>query len=109
VHQEEPVKRFYIVTRGKAEAVVKTPLGSEIVVGEISQGQFFGETGLLRQGAGDVTVRASADSEVEAVSLDMDSFRELLGRSEETRRDIEKVASERLMQIAVGQKDVCHV
>ena len=64
---------------------------------------------MLKEGAGDVTVRASADGEVEVVSLDRESFKEFLDRSEETRKEIEKGAGERLMQIAISQKDVCHV
>jgi len=109
LHQDEPANRFYIVTRGSVETVYKTQRGQEFVIGQMGQGDYFGETGLLRENVAGFTVRAQSDSEVEVVSIDKESFKELLGRSEETAKDIKKVAAERLMQVAVTRKDACHV
>jgi ABC-type lipoprotein export system ATPase subunit len=69
LHQDEPVKRLYVVTRGRVEAVNKTPRGQECAVEQIGQGEFFGETGLVREGPAGVTVRAM-DGEVEVISVD---------------------------------------
>ena len=55
-----PADKFFIVTRGQAEVVLKGPDGSDIVVARMKPGQYFGEIELRHGGANIATIRAAA-------------------------------------------------
>jgi CRP-like cAMP-binding protein len=108
--QGEPAKRFYIITKGTADVLVKTRSGSEIAISELNRGQYFGETGILNEGASIATVKAGAEEETGVISIDKATFAELLARSETTRRDIEKLSGERITRsTTAGRKEMCRV
>ena len=110
LHQDEPAKRFYVVTRGKVQVFVKSASGKEFAMATIEQGGYFGETGLLRNGNSIATVKAYTDAEAEVVSIDAGTFKELLARSEAARQEIEKTASERAMRkTATCKRDACRI
>jgi len=96
IQKGQPPDRFYVVTKGHVEVVLQTPDGQEFTVSRIDSGQYFGEVALLRGGMSMGTVRAAADSDVEVASLDRESFSRLLAESEPTKREIDRVARERL-------------
>jgi putative ABC transport system ATP-binding protein len=77
VRQGEPSDAFYVLTRGACEVVCRTPSGGDAVIGQLAQGDFFGETGLLRGVPETATVRAGPDSDAEVLALDAEGFRSL--------------------------------
>jgi ABC-type multidrug transport system ATPase subunit len=97
IQKGEPSQKFFIVTKGHVE-VVLTPEGQELTVSRMERGQYFGEIGLIRGGVSTATVRAAADSDVEIASLDREGFTRLLRESEPTRKEIDRVAQERLQR-----------
>jgi ABC-type lipoprotein export system ATPase subunit len=108
--QGEPAKRFYIITKGTADVLVKTRSGTEIAISELNRGHYFGETGILNEGASIATVKAGAEEETGVISIDKATFAELLARSETTRRDIEKLSGERITRsTTAGRKEMCRV
>ncbi|NTU81935.1 MAG: cyclic nucleotide-binding domain-containing protein, partial [Chloroflexales bacterium] len=88
---------FYIITKGKVEVVLDQPGGGEMIAELLGEGQYFGEIGLMGDGTRRATVRAAHDNgTVEVVALDKNEFQALLSESEGTRRDVERVAEERI-------------
>ena len=98
INQGEQSDKFYIITKGYAEVLLQEPDGQQIVVARLQQGQYFGEIGLLREGARIATVRASFDSGVEVVALDKDTFEELVGESAATREELDRIADQRALE-----------
>jgi len=98
IQKGEPPEKFYIVIKGHVEVVLQTPDGQEFTVSRIYVGQYFGEVGLIRGGVSMATVRAAADSDVEVVSLDRESFNKLITESEATKKELDRVAQERLKE-----------
>jgi ABC-type lipoprotein export system ATPase subunit len=88
--------KFYIVTSGRAEVTLKRPGGSDVVVTTFEPGQYFGEISLLRGGHATASVHADPHIPVEVLALDRETFVELLGESDETRKVIEQIAKARL-------------
>jgi ABC-type lipoprotein export system ATPase subunit len=95
INQGEHPDNFYIITKGYAEVLLQEPDGQQIVVARLQHGQYFGEISLLRGGTRIATVRASLDSGVEVVTLDKESFEELVGESAVTREELDRVAGQR--------------
>jgi CRP-like cAMP-binding protein len=108
--QGEPAKRFYIVMKGAADAMVRTRSGGANAVSELVRGQYFGETGILSNGASIATIKAGVGGEAGLISIDKETFAELLTRSEATRREIQKISGERVMRCAAaGEREACQV
>jgi len=78
VRQGEPSDAFYLLTRGACEVICRTPSGGDAVVGQLVQGDFFGEIGLLRGVPDTATVRAGPDGDAEVLALDAEGFRSLI-------------------------------
>jgi len=93
-----PADRFYIVTRGYVEVVLQTPDGQEFTVSRIEEGQYFGEVGLISGGASQATVRAAPNIDVEVAALDRENFTKLMADSQETKKEIDRVAQQRMRE-----------
>jgi CRP-like cAMP-binding protein len=91
-----PADKFFIVTRGQAEVVLKGPDGSDIVVARMNPGQYFGEIELRHGGANIATIRAEAVEGVDVVALDREMFDRLVAESPATRDAIDRTVAERL-------------
>jgi len=98
MHQGGKEDRFYIIAKGKVEIVLHRPRGSDVVVAEMTQGQYFGEIEIMRGGTTAATVRAVQAGPVELVSLDRQTLVELLAQSEATREAIERTVEERIAE-----------
>ncbi|MFC1904948.1 ATP-binding cassette domain-containing protein [Chloroflexota bacterium] len=96
IQKGEPPDKFYIVTKGYVEVHLRVPNGQELVVSRIEEGQYFGEVALLHGGASMATVRAALDSDVEVAALDRGDFNKLISESQPTKKQIDRVAQERL-------------
>ena len=77
VRQGEPADAFYVLTRGACEVICSTPRG-DAVMGQLGQGDFFGETGLLQGAPDTATVRAGPDGGADVLALDPEGFRSLI-------------------------------
>jgi ABC-type lipoprotein export system ATPase subunit len=102
-----PADKFFIVTRGQAEVVLKGPEGSDIVVARMDPGQYFGEIELRHGGANIATIRAAAVDGVDVVALDREMFDRLVAESPETRAAIDRTVAERIdeHEAAAGGQD----
>jgi hypothetical protein len=88
VAEGEPADRFYVVTSGEAEVIQRSP-DRDVHICTYLPGQYFGEVGLLTSVSRNATVRAV--SNVEVVSLDEESFREVVESSESTAEALAEV------------------
>ena len=52
----------------------------------------------MRGGVSMATIRAAADSDVEVRSLDQENFTKLVSESEATKKELDRVAQERLKE-----------
>ena len=86
VTEDEPSDRFYIITEGEVELVIKTPEGWERTVDKLGPSRFFGELGILT-GKNPATARATKHTEL--IALDAHSFTELMKRDAVVRSDVE--------------------
>jgi len=91
-----PADKFFIVTRGQAEVVLKGPEGSDIVVARMNPGHYFGEIELRHGGANIATIRAAAVDGVDVVALDREMFDRLVAESPATRDAIDQIVAERI-------------
>ncbi|MBN1168534.1 ATP-binding cassette domain-containing protein [Candidatus Woesebacteria bacterium] len=96
--KDMPVDSLYLVTKGKVEIVLHVDGMAEMVVAEFCCGQYFGEIELLRHSNSVATARAAIGSEVEVATLPKDDFLNLLNRSSETKKQVDKVAKIRLAE-----------
>jgi len=93
-----PADKFYIVTRGYVEVILQIPDGQEFTVSRIEEGQYFGEVGLISGGVSMTTVRAAANSDVEVAALDRENFTKLIADSQATKKEIDRVAQQRIRE-----------
>jgi putative ABC transport system ATP-binding protein len=94
-HSGSAPDQFYIITRGAAEVVLRTPDGQNIVAARLTPGQYFGEIALLRGTERTATVRAALDTGVEVITLDRNTFNALMAQSEPTRESLDETADRR--------------
>jgi hypothetical protein len=86
VHEGEPSDRFYIVTEGEVELLIKMEDGWEKSVDKLGPSRFFGELGILT-GKNPATARATKHTEL--IALDAHSFTELMKQDAVVREDVE--------------------
>ena len=94
VHQGAPANRFYVIIEGAVEVVQQDEEGQETVIHHLSDGQYFGEIGLLEGRQRTATIRASTD--VKVLPFTRDQFRAWLAKSPNSKDEIEQTAHRRL-------------
>jgi ABC-type lipoprotein export system ATPase subunit len=104
IRRGEPIERFYLITRGQIEVLVKRDEGREFVVNTMGRGAFFGEIELLQGGPAMATIRADAQTGAEVAALDRGEFQALLATSEAVRGAIELVARQREAEHAAARR-----
>jgi ABC-type lipoprotein export system ATPase subunit/CRP-like cAMP-binding protein len=103
IKQGDPANHFYIMVKGRAEAVVTHPTGGEIVVGYLDVGHYFGEMGILEGGKRTATVRAAADSDVVVMQLDREAFVGLTKNSKLTGDQVAALIRQRTIATSLSQ------
>jgi ATP-binding cassette, subfamily B, bacterial len=93
VRQGEPAERFYVVARGKFEVVQVGPDGRERWQRNLTDGEYFGEIGLLRTTTRTATVRALTPGVL--LSLSRAQFAELLRLAPGVAAELEDCARSR--------------
>ena len=94
VQQGAPANRFYIIIEGIVEVVQQDEKGREKALGQMSDGEYFGEIGLLEGSPRTATIRAL--SEVKVLPFTREQFRAWLAKSPDSKSEIEKTAHRRL-------------
>jgi ABC-type lipoprotein export system ATPase subunit len=98
VQQDSTGNDFYIVASGTVEIILQRAKASDVVVGQLKPGQYFGEMQLLHGKRRSASVRASEMTPVEVYRLDYQTMNELLEESDATREVLSRVADERRAQ-----------
>ncbi len=93
VHEGAEGDRFYLIARGRVNAVQRAPDGSETVLRVMTDGDHFGEIAIVEEVPRTATVRAAAPTI--CLSLSREAFSRLLADDAELRRTIAAVISER--------------
>ncbi|HEY7125960.1 MAG TPA: cyclic nucleotide-binding domain-containing protein [Ktedonobacterales bacterium] len=104
IRQGEPADKFYIISKGEVE-ILQEAGGPPIIVNRLSQGQFFGEVGLLTGAPRNASVRAVTRCDL--LALSRDTFRAVIGNSAPTAQDFAQVLAQRgsspaMAAVAVG-------
>ena len=94
VNQGAPANRFYIIIEGKVEVVQQDKQGTESIISRLTDGQYFGEIGLLEGNLRTATIRAITD--VKVLPFTREQFRSWLDKSPDSKSEIEKTAYKRL-------------
>jgi len=93
IKQGDPADTFYILAKGEVEIVQETGGGQPTVVNRLTNGQFFGEVGLLTGAPRNASVRAVTHCDL--LALDRDTFRAVIGSSVPTAQDYAQVLAQR--------------
>jgi CRP-like cAMP-binding protein len=93
-----PGGKFFIITQGKAEVVLRQPDGTDVIVARLGEGQYFGEIELVRGGKNAAMVRASEHAALELVALEREAMDALLKESDTTRAALEEIAAEHMAE-----------
>ena len=105
ITQDAEPDKFFIITSGEAKVYLIEPGEYEVFMDTIHAGQYFGEMALIHGGKRSATVRAGS-TPVEAMALSQQAFHDLIGQSEETRAEIERVAIERRQALTEARKSI---
>ncbi len=98
IQEDTPGDRFYIVTQGGVNVVLRRSDGADVVVARLHAGQYFGEVSLLHGRRTSATVRAAPETGVELLAVDRPTFKALLSASTATREALGRTARERLSE-----------
>ena len=105
LRQGEAADRFYIITQGKVDVLLR----SDLVVAQMGKGQYFGEIELMRGGTNVATVRANLESGVEVAALDRATFNQLVAESKAAEEVLQRVAAERIAENIAARKETKNV
>ena len=99
IRQNEVGDKLYIIVDGAVDVLVEQPGGSQILVNQLKQGEYFGEMALFdTHHVRTATVRASADGAVSVVALDYDSFNDVISDSRALREELTNAINQRLVK-----------
>src|SRR6266571_1825937 len=100
--QGDPSDKFYIITKGQVDVLRSDKKGGpEVQVARLSEGQYFGEIGVL--GRTERTATVKAVTEVECLALNSEILKSLLASSSEAYKDMDVVLRRRLVQLGALQ------
>lgn len=90
---------FYIVSKGTVDITLERANAANVIAAQMGPGQYFGEMEFIHGQRRSASVRASErGSPVEVLTLDFETLRELLDKSEATRDEIQHTAEVRKKQ-----------
>ena len=91
--------QFYIISKGTVDIMLERSHAANVIAAQMGPGQYFGEMEFIHGQRRSASVRASErGGQVEVLTLDFDTLRDLLDKSEATRAEMQRVANERLEQ-----------
>jgi ABC-type lipoprotein export system ATPase subunit len=90
---------FYIVSRGTVDVYLERNNAADVIAAQMGPGQYFGEMEFLHGQRRSASIRASErGGQVEVLTVDFDTLRDLLDKSEGTRDELHRMAHEREKQ-----------
>ena len=90
---------FYIISKGTVEVILERENAGDVVAAQMRPGQYFGEMEFIHGQKRSASIRASErGGPVEVLTLDFDTLKNLLEKSEATRDEIRRIADERKKQ-----------
>jgi len=90
---------FYIVSKGTVEVILERDNAADVVAAQMGPGQYFGEMEFIHGQKRSASIRASErGGQVEVLTLDFDTLKGLLEKSDATRAEIQRIADERKKQ-----------
>jgi len=100
IRQGDPADALYIIVSGRADVIKETVEGESKRVAQLGVGEYFGEIGLLQAVPRTASVRA--DTDVEAIVLDRESFITLVADNDLTSSEIALVMRRRLISTTLA-------
>ena len=97
IRRGDPADAFYIILSGRVEVLSKDREGHATHLADLRDGDFFGETGLLRGRPRNATVRAAGDGPAELLVIRRSAFLNLVNRSPSAHGDIAAVMCQRVL------------
>jgi CRP-like cAMP-binding protein/cytochrome P450 len=97
IREGDPADKFYILTKGRLHVFNRSSMGTEIPLGSLHSGDFFGEIGILENRPRTATVRVDGDGPAEVISLERGIFLELMDQSEAAKTTVSEAVMERLL------------
>jgi len=103
-NQGDVAQHCYVITRGVADVHINKGRKGELHAASLTQGDLFGEIGLLDAGANRRTATVTAASSLECLEIDAATFKDLIDsttgefRSDATSAHIKQLVSFRLQQ-----------
>ncbi|WNQ10392.1 ATP-binding cassette domain-containing protein [Paenibacillus aurantius] len=101
IREGDEGEEAFIITRGEVEVSVRGADGRETLVNRLGAGQYFGEIALIRQVRRTATVRAAGTEPVELAVLGRSALRDILGQSDPTREDMDRLIRQRMEELAL--------
>ena len=95
IQEGQPGEKFYIITKGCAEVLLKRPGGSDVIASRMEVGQTFGEISLLNNSHTVASVRAIPEAPLELLALDGQTFHCLLEESSDFRSTMQSLVDRR--------------
>ena len=101
VREGEPADWFYVIIHGTADVYKRLPDGGDERVASLTQGQIFGELGLLKGLPRNATVRARESMGL--LRLDRDTFLTLVAESDLLGQELGRLLQRRFMRKAIAE------
>ena len=100
IRQGDRADRFYIVVNGRVEVWYKSSEKHDYQVAFCEAGEYFGETGLMKNSPRNSTIRATEEGDVEVLALGRDDFLGLVSDSQATEEEIAAEMARRLLNLS---------
>jgi ABC-type lipoprotein export system ATPase subunit len=90
---------FYIVSKGSVEVLLQRANAADVIAAQMEPGQYFGEMEFLHGQRRSASVRAAErGGEVEVLTLNFETLKDLLDASDASREEMQRTADERMKQ-----------
>lgn len=103
INEGEKNSQFFIVTKGNVEVVLQASGGMDVVVAQMTPGQYVGEIELFRDESAIATVRAGIKG-TELIALNRDEFFRLISESESTKDAFHQIVEQRKKENIAARK-----
>jgi len=102
IREGDMADRFYVLTKGEVDVLKRRADGTSQVVARLRSGQCFGEIGIIQGLRRTASVRATDGTAVEALSLDGETFLDLVRESDLTGTEIARLVRRRTIATSVA-------
>jgi ABC-type lipoprotein export system ATPase subunit len=90
---------FYIVAKGTVDIMLERANAADVIAAQMGPGQYFGEMEFLHGQRRSASVRAAErGGQVEVLTLNFETLRDLLDSSDATREEMQRTADERMKE-----------